>query len=90
MAPRGERRVSEWKASEKGLISVDANYKAARNETEGQFLCGEHPTFADFTLASILQWCKAGFGPESEEWKEISSWQDRRWEKFLFSLREWE
>ncbi|KAE9396353.1 hypothetical protein BT96DRAFT_958228 [Gymnopus androsaceus JB14] len=84
--PRGEDGVREWKAFERGLMFVDKPYKRARKETGGRFICGEHPTFADFALAGVLQWCKEGFGPESEEWRDISSWEDRKWETFLNNL----
>ncbi|KAE9406940.1 hypothetical protein BT96DRAFT_192745 [Gymnopus androsaceus JB14] len=86
--PRGEDRVREWKAAEKGLMLVEKSYQIAGKETGGGFICGEHPTFADFALAGILQWCKESFGAESEEWKDILSWENRRWETLLNSLEE--
>jgi len=86
-APRGEVGTLEWKALEDGFMFVGRTYEWAAKETGGQFIFGEHPTFGDFVIAGMLQWCKEGFGPDSREWSEISSWHNGRWEMLLNNLK---
>ncbi|KAF9074565.1 hypothetical protein BDP27DRAFT_1287345 [Rhodocollybia butyracea] len=84
--PRGRENVKAWAEFQKGLFLLSDHYTKAKEETGGNFLCGDSPTFADFALASILQWCKAGYGSESEEWKDIVTWQKGKWGDFVQSL----
>ncbi|KIK58970.1 hypothetical protein GYMLUDRAFT_202224 [Collybiopsis luxurians FD-317 M1] len=85
-APKGEDAIKAWQAFENGLKLLDLPYQVAMEENEGDYLCGENPTFGDFALAGIFQWCKTGYGSDSEEWKEITGWQNGRWGKFLEDL----
>jgi len=88
-APRGEDAVTRWDAFQKGLSSINKHYTEAREEIGGDFLCENTPTFADFAVASALQWCYRGFGSESEQWKDIASWQEGKWAGFLQSLNKY-
>ncbi|KAJ4481283.1 hypothetical protein J3R30DRAFT_3466546 [Lentinula aciculospora] len=85
-APTGEDRVQKWKGVEMDLVLLDKHYKLAKEEVGGDFIYGVDPTFGDFALASIFQWCKQGFGVESKEWMNILTWQNGRWRKFIESL----
>ncbi|KAJ3827161.1 hypothetical protein F5880DRAFT_1475014 [Lentinula raphanica] len=85
-APRGEVRAKEWKKVEKCLVMFGKYLEATKDEAGGGFICGAEPTFADFVIAGILQWCKEGFGAESVDWKDIVTWQDGRWGSFMHSL----
>ncbi|KAF5349900.1 hypothetical protein D9757_012743 [Collybiopsis confluens] len=84
--PKGEARVEAWKKFQKGLQLLTKHYDAAKEENGGEYLCGSNPTFADFGLAGLLHWCKAGFGADSEQWKEILELQGGRWATFVTSL----
>ncbi|KAF5389922.1 hypothetical protein D9757_003641 [Collybiopsis confluens] len=81
--PEGEASIEVWKGFQAGLQLLD---EVARKETGGDYLHGANPIFADFALAGIFQWCKAGFGADSEQWKEIMEWQDGRWAAFVARL----
>ncbi|KAJ4002295.1 hypothetical protein F5050DRAFT_1559024 [Lentinula boryana] len=85
-APRGDDRVREWRKLEKALVLLDGHCRRTKEEIGGEFICGINPSFADFVLAGIFQWCKEGFGIESDEWNDISRWQDGRWADFIGSL----
>lgn len=69
--------ADNWKAFKQGLDQVDAWY--SRNERKGIFLLGETPSWADIVLASFLVNVKIICGEESNEWKEVKSWNAGRW-----------
>ncbi|KIY67981.1 hypothetical protein CYLTODRAFT_431077 [Cylindrobasidium torrendii FP15055 ss-10] len=54
------------------------------------FVLGEKPSFPDFFVGSILFWTKKSFGKDSEEWKDIESWDGGRWAKLLKALEKYE
>ncbi|KAJ3878215.1 hypothetical protein F5051DRAFT_428363 [Lentinula edodes] len=89
--PRGDERVKEWKRVERTLGVLAGHYRVAKEEFGilDAFLSGVKPTFGDFALAGILKWCKEGFGEESDEWSDISSWQDGKWARFINSLEKY-
>ncbi|KAJ3833146.1 hypothetical protein F5878DRAFT_421783 [Lentinula raphanica] len=86
LAPRGEARVREWKKFENALVLFSKHFGRTTDEAGGEFICGKEPSFADFVMAGLLQWCKEGFGSDSTEWKDIVTWQDGRWGKYIDSL----
>jgi hypothetical protein len=40
---------------------------------------GDTISFADFVAGSYLKWMQVSLGKDSEEWKQISSWNEGRW-----------
>ncbi|KAF5346322.1 hypothetical protein D9758_011517 [Tetrapyrgos nigripes] len=83
--PSGEKKVVEWQKVEKGFAKMEKWF-----EKEDTFICGKTVTFADFALGAYLMWTKCVLGPDSEEWKDITSWNNGRWGKFLQSLEKYE
>jgi glutathione S-transferase len=83
--PSGEKKVIEWEKVEKGFGKMEKWF-----EKEDTFICGDTVTFADFSLGGYLMWIKIAFGLESEEWKDVSRWNNGRWGKFLKSLEKYE
>ena len=55
-------------------------------KAEGIFLGGNEPGWADFQTASALFSIKLLYGPDSEEWKYIETWDNGRWAKLLTDL----
>ncbi|KAJ7069978.1 hypothetical protein C8F01DRAFT_1207457 [Mycena amicta] len=85
--PKGEEEYTEkWAAVKTAFGKVDAWLA----EEPGPFIMGDAPSFLDFMLAGEMQWFKAGFGPESELWKDFSSWHGGRWVKVLQDLKQYE
>ncbi|KAF8997165.1 hypothetical protein BDQ17DRAFT_1411488 [Cyathus striatus] len=60
------------KKVKEALTSIDGWFKSAGQE--GNFIMGEKPMFVDFAVAT---------GVESDVWKEIITWQGKRWGGFL-------
>jgi glutathione S-transferase len=46
---------------------------------EGPYFMGTTISFADIVLASYSMWIRKILGEESEEWKDIISWNGSRW-----------
>lgn len=80
--PVGEERVKAW-ANAKAVFDTVNGWLSKRT---GPYFMGESPTFADFVVASMLQMIKITFGEDSEEWKDIATWNDGRWVTLLKDL----
>jgi len=79
--PRGERAKEEWKKLEAGFGKLDGWMNK-----EDKFIMGDTVSFADFAIGGYLQWAKLGWGEESEQWKDLSTWNDGRWGKLVKNL----
>ena len=84
--PTGDARIEEWGKFEKGmdrlhsyLISTDKN---------GPYMMGNTISWSDLVLFSFLSYFKAAWGGDSQEWKDIASWNDGRWEAYMNALKE--
>ncbi|KIM38462.1 hypothetical protein M413DRAFT_75837 [Hebeloma cylindrosporum] len=88
VAPKGEAAVAQWAQFKNGLAKVDAWY--AKNGGEGPFLLGKTPSWGDITVASCLILFRIVWGKDSEEWKDISSWNEGRWAGILEALKSYE
>jgi len=86
--PAGEKKDIEWKKVETGFDRMNQWF----GKEDGFVMGGsETVTFADFVLGGYLIWLKSVFGPESDEWKDISEkWNGGRWGRFLKSLEQYE
>ncbi|KAF5345756.1 hypothetical protein D9758_011899 [Tetrapyrgos nigripes] len=86
LSPRGEKKTTEWKKIEEGFDMMDQQWF----EKGDSFIMGDTVTFADFALGGYLIWMRVCFGVDSEEWKDVSSWSNGRWGRFLKSLEKYE
>ncbi|THU85860.1 hypothetical protein K435DRAFT_763842 [Dendrothele bispora CBS 962.96] len=88
MYPKGEKRKEEWKKLEEGLGQVDKWY----GKEDVLVMGGEDnkACFADFAFAGYVIWIRILFGKESEEWKDVSGWQDGRWGRMIQALEKYE
>ncbi|KAF8634683.1 hypothetical protein AX15_000784 [Amanita polypyramis BW_CC] len=48
-------------------------------KSDGLYVMGNTISFGDFALLSWLKWARVVLGNDSEEWKQISSWNEGRW-----------
>ncbi|KAL0563529.1 hypothetical protein V5O48_018537 [Marasmius crinis-equi] len=68
--PTAEQTAEIWKKVEDGINELTSAYAG----TEGVFLTGDKPVFADLALAALIGHVKISFGDESEEWKRARGW----------------
>ncbi|KAK7033892.1 hypothetical protein VNI00_012516 [Paramarasmius palmivorus] len=77
-----EEKKAAWGVVKATLDDISKYYK------EGQvFLTGDKPIYADFSFIPIFFSVKVLFGSESEEWKEMASWNGGRWAKMLDAVQ---
>ncbi|KDR72407.1 hypothetical protein GALMADRAFT_253215 [Galerina marginata CBS 339.88] len=86
--PKGEEAVRQWAAYKDGLGTVDAWY--SKNGGMGPFLLGETPSWADVVVGAFSMWCRKVWGEGSQEWKDIMSWHDGRWQTIMEGLKKYE
>ncbi|THV00668.1 hypothetical protein K435DRAFT_932438 [Dendrothele bispora CBS 962.96] len=87
MYPQGEKRKEEWKRLEEGLGQIDKWY----GKEDILVMGGEDKVcFADFAFAGFVIWIRILFGKESEEWKDVSGWQNERWGRMIQTLEKYE
>ncbi len=48
---------------------------------------GNKPSYADTASCAFLQSTRTMLGEESEEWKDVASWNDGRWGTYLESFK---
>ncbi|XP_006456491.1 hypothetical protein AGABI2DRAFT_195590 [Agaricus bisporus var. bisporus H97] len=80
--PKGEERVEAWKKVQAAFDTFHGWLK----QSSGPYFMGETVTFADFVVGGVLYALELVFGESSEEWKDISKWNDGRWAAFKESL----
>ncbi|KAK0220558.1 hypothetical protein IW262DRAFT_1436350 [Armillaria fumosa] len=85
-APEGEERDKLWTQAKENLGKMNKWFEGS----EGNFVMGNEPSFADTAMCGFLQFMKTMLGEESEEWKDIASWNDGRWGKYLESFKPYE
>ena len=87
VVPTGEARTEAWGKFKKGL---DTTYSyLISTDTKGPYMMGDTISWSDFVLFSFLYWFKLVWGEDSEEWKDIASWNDGRWEAHISALKEY-
>ncbi|KAJ7644272.1 hypothetical protein FB45DRAFT_897415 [Roridomyces roridus] len=85
VTPTGEEREVAWNKFKMGFERV------AKWMKEGEpYIMGESITYSDLVIAAEMQWFRAAFGKESEEWKDIETWQGGRWAKLVSDLKKYE
>ncbi|KAL0961165.1 hypothetical protein HGRIS_006137 [Hohenbuehelia grisea] len=79
VVPAGEEGKKEWAKVKTGFNSIEKWIIKGG----GEFVTGNTVSFADVIIASFLLWFKRVWGETSQEWKDISSWNEGRWVKRL-------
>ncbi|KAK0489727.1 hypothetical protein EDD18DRAFT_1359326 [Armillaria luteobubalina] len=85
-APEGEERDKLWNQAKQNLGKMNKWIEGSK----GNFVMGNEPSFADTAICAFLQFMRTMLGAESEEWKDIASWDDGRWGKYLESFKPYE
>ncbi|KAI0766382.1 hypothetical protein BD413DRAFT_636143 [Trametes elegans] len=82
LAPAGsEKRAKHW-AGVKGAFDQYAKWLEADGSDKLFFLGTDRVAYADITIAAFLMWIRTVLGAESEEWKDVLTWNGGRWAKF--------
>jgi len=84
LCPRGPVRDAQLEKS-KACFDVVASWydKAGKDKL---YLMGDTPVWADVIVAAFMVGVKRIFGPDSDEWKKISSWHGGRWAKLADAM----
>ncbi|KAJ3569567.1 hypothetical protein NP233_g4973 [Leucocoprinus birnbaumii] len=85
IAPVGDERVAAWAKLKAGFDKLDGWFA----KSGGPYFMGETASFADFIAGSLLQAMRICFGEESEEWKDVVSWNNGRWATLLKDLEKY-
>ena len=85
ITPTGAEREVEWAKVKAVFNTVDGWLQLAK--ADGPYLLGKEPGFVDFVVAGYVLWMKNIWGDESAEWKDIKTWNEGRWEKYIDGLK---
>ncbi|KIM41198.1 hypothetical protein M413DRAFT_445896 [Hebeloma cylindrosporum] len=88
IVPKGEVAVAEWAKFKEGMGKIDAWY--AKNRGKGPFLLGETPSWGDIVIASYFLWMRIVWGEDSQQWKDVSTWNNGRWAGIVEALKKYE
>jgi glutathione S-transferase len=88
ISPKGEAAVAEWARFRDGLGKVDTWY--AKNGGKRPFLLGETPSWGHIIVASYLNWTRKVWGDDSQQWKDILSWNNGRWAAIIEALKKYQ
>jgi glutathione S-transferase len=84
LAPVGSAaRAGHWGAFKAGLDTVDAWLA----HSPGPYVLGNTPSYADFHVATLIAWLEPLFGHDSQEWKDVTTWNNGRWAKLVEALK---
>lgn len=75
MKPTGDAWQAGLNELRDGLNNIDQWLQ----KSGGPYVMGNTISFADFVLGGWLKWMQVALGKDSEEWKQISSWNEGRW-----------
>ena len=87
VAPTGEARIEEWSKFKKGIDIVYSSL--VMTDKKGRYMMGDTISWSDFVLFGFLSFFKIIWGEESEEWKDIVSWNGGRWEAHVDALNKY-
>ncbi|KAK0193046.1 hypothetical protein F5146DRAFT_1192448 [Armillaria mellea] len=85
-ALEGEEREKMWKTTRENLGKMNKWFEGS----EGDFVMGKEPCFADTVIGAFLWLIRNMVGRESVEWKDITTWNDGRWGKYLDHFQPYE
>ncbi|EIW58149.1 uncharacterized protein TRAVEDRAFT_124779 [Trametes versicolor FP-101664 SS1] len=88
VAPPGPKREKHWVGLRKAFGTVAQWFQA--DGIDKPFLLGDNIGFADITLASFLVSTRIVFGENSEEWKNIMTWDNGRWARYMDAFSKYE
>lgn len=88
LAPKGEAAVVEWAQFRDGLGKANAWY--VKNGGQGPYLLGETQSWGDIIVASYFKWMRVVWGDDSQQWKDISFWNNGRWAAISEGLKKYE
>jgi len=88
IAPKGEAAVVQWAQYKDGLGKMAASY--AQNGGKGPFFLGETPSWADTVMAGYIIWLRILWGEDSQQWKDVMSWDGGRWNALIEGLKSYE
>ncbi|KAG6908593.1 hypothetical protein DXG01_003996 [Tephrocybe rancida] len=86
--PKGETGVAEWAKVKAGFDVVNGWLELGKSD--GPYLLGQEPGFADFVLAGYVIYLKKIWGVDSQQWKDISAWNGGRWAKLVQDFEKYE
>ncbi|KAG2364270.1 hypothetical protein BDR07DRAFT_1482687 [Suillus spraguei] len=72
-----EKTEEQWNALRAACNTVDGWY----GKSTSQFILGDTPCFADFTVAGLCNWIR--YCHEDQEWEEMKSWNGGRWRRLV-------
>ena len=85
-----EKQAAQWACVEKAFGQLTSWFEAAGDgrllllsADEGR-IC-----HADTQILGLLKWVQAIFGPDSEEWRRLETFDDGRWKRFLTVMAKW-
>ncbi|TEB27711.1 hypothetical protein FA13DRAFT_1736178 [Coprinellus micaceus] len=78
-----EGKNESWEKVNKGLADVG-------RKGQGVFVTGDKPVFSDFVIAATFAYMRNVWGEDHERWKEVLTWDNDRWARFVDALREFE
>ncbi|PPR03711.1 hypothetical protein CVT24_007404 [Panaeolus cyanescens] len=81
VVPTGAERKAKWAKYKADLDVVNEWYKATDNA--GPWLLGDALSSGDLIVGGFTIWLKVLWGEDSEEWKDISSWNNGRWARIV-------
>jgi glutathione S-transferase len=84
VVPEGAERAEQWAKFRDSMSKVDECL--AKADTKGPFVMGDTISWADFFISGFLMFWKRVWGEDSEEWKDIASWNEGRWKNLLNAL----
>lgn len=83
--PTGSEREETWERIKRGFDTIDGVIQ----KNGGPFARGEQVSFVDFAFGGWVLWFKLIWGEESELWKDLMTWNDGRWGRYLERLEEY-
>ena len=80
----GAEKAEEWAKLRDVMSNIDECM--AKTDAKGPFVMGDTASWADFFLSAFLMYIKTILGEDSEEWKDVASWNEGRWKNLLHAL----
>jgi glutathione S-transferase len=87
IAPTGDDRTEAWGNLKKGLDTIHSYLISTDNK--GPYMLGDKISWSDLVLFSFIYWWRLIWGEDSQEWKDVASWNDGRWEAHINALKEY-
>jgi hypothetical protein len=85
LIPKGEEAISGWAKYQESLGKLDTWYAAS----DGPFLTGNAPVWADLIVGAIFIARRTLFGKENAaRWQEVAGWHNGRWGRLVELLEE--